>query len=133
MDAYQLNPSEKGTMAYDIKQLQDALKDIMKWKFIGIFDLEAGVMKNISIPDTANEVWVLIGLKNATEQIYGGVSGVLPRYLNSKNILNFGAVYEGSGNHIGNNVYMFYEGNALKVRIAEILNNQHIAARVYYR
>lgn len=110
----------------------DRIRTALEWKFIGMFDLTAGIKKEIQIPSEANEILAVAGFKNFS-QVYGGVSAVLPKSKNSDNILYFEDIYEATGNLAARGAYFFYEGNVLKISVKEIVPSATIAVRVYYR
>lgn len=132
LDARQNNPSLPDTLAYDIKRIETEFEEKLKWKFIGMFDLEANVFKDINIPNTANEVWFIVGRKN-NAQIYGGVSTVLPNYDNGQHIAFFTDVYDADGTAVARGVYAYYVINTLRVKVKEFLSDKLISVRVYYR
>lgn len=119
-------------MAYDIKRIETEFEEKLKWKFIGMFDLEANVFKDINIPETVHEIWFIVGYKN-NDQIYGGLSAIIPNNLRAKNITSFGDIYSADNTKIANGFYGFYENNIFRVTIREILINHTISIRVYYR
>lgn len=137
LDARQNNPSLPDTLAYEIKRIEAEFKEKLKWKFIGVFDLESNIEKSIDIPETAQEIWVVVGEKSGETQIYGGNSAVILKSydnpVNNRHILFFNEIHGATGATLAEGAKVFYDKNSLKIEVKNIGNGFFIHARVYYR